>query len=137
MAVRGDFAELAKLRAKLKDASSGGGGGALKARLLQAASAEALTQVKLGFRNEQDPSGTPWLPLKYRRGKIMRKTGRMANAFTSRPTDSGFVVGNNVFYTRFQQRRRAMVPVDNKLTQKWRTAIDKATDVALKNFLKT
>ena len=139
MGVRGDFAQLALLRAKLKDA----GGGALKARLLKAAAAEALTQVKLGFRAQQDPSGKPWKPLKSRKGMILRKTSRMANSFTARPTDSGFVIGSNVTYSPFHQdgtrrmAKRMMLPGDQKLTPKWRAAIDAAADIALKNFLKS
>jgi phage virion morphogenesis protein len=137
MGVRGDFEELRRLREQLQAGT--GSSGALKARLLKAAAAEARTQVAIGFRDGVDPTGAPWQPLKKRAGKILRKTGRLANSFTARPTDSGFVVGTNTDYATYHQQgtrrmpQRAMVPV-GQLTPRWKQAIDKATTIALKNF---
>lgn len=100
MGVRGDFAELAKLRAAFRQASSGD----LRSRLLKAAASEALTQVQLEFRESVDPTGQAWAPLKYRDGMPLRDTGRMANSFTSKPTGNGFMVGTNVAYAVYHQK---------------------------------
>ena len=73
-----------------------------RARLLRAASGEAKHLVQVGFATESDPSGNPWLPLKFRKGKILRDTARMANSFTTNATENGFVVGSNVSYVGYQ-----------------------------------
>ena len=99
MPVRGDWDALRRLRETLR--------GDVKGQLLKAAAAEALTQVQLGFRRETDPDGQPWAPLKYRQGKILRDTGRLANSFTARPTDGGFAVGTNVGYAVYHQEGTA------------------------------
>ena len=75
----------------------------VKQRLLTACAGEALSLVKRGFRTETDPSGVAWLPLKHRKGVILRLTGRLANSFTSRPLTAGFSVGTNVAYAKYQQ----------------------------------
>lgn len=150
MAVRGDFGELARLRQQLK----GGASGDLKTRLLKAAAAEARTQVQLGFREQVDPNGTAWAPLMHREGMILRKTGRMANSFTSTPTGTGFTVGTNVKYAEFHQNgtrsrkpksgrasrgsghglpKRQMVP-DGGLTPRWSKAIDAAVAISFRKF---
>lgn len=149
MGVRGDFPELAKLREQLRSS------GELKQRLLSAAAAEARTQVALEFRQSVDPNGQPWAPLAWRSGKILRKSGRGGNSFTSRATANGFVVGTNVDYMgvhntggttrkpKGNRRSRAkvgripkreIVPSNGELSPRWRTAIDKATNVALRNY---
>lgn len=148
--VRGDFAELARLRQQLK----AGATGELKTRLLKAAAAEARTQVQLGFREQVDPSGTAWAPLLHREGMILRKTARMANSFTATPTGTGFSVGTNVKYAEFHQNgsrgrrsksgrasrgtgaglpKRQMVP-EGQLTPRWSQAIDAAVSVAFRKF---
>ena len=99
MGIRGDFNELNELHRRVRDAGRGG----LKERLLKAAAAEARTQIALEFRGGVDPDGRPWAPLKYRRGQILRKTGRLANSFTSSVTANGFRVGTNVEYAPFHQ----------------------------------
>jgi phage gpG-like protein len=102
MSVTGDFAELAALNKQLADLT-------LKHKLLTAASAEGLTQVQMGFRDQRDPFGKAWAPLKYRKGtkgkraQILRLTGRMGNSFTSTPTENGFQVGSNTEYTKYHQ----------------------------------
>lgn len=67
----------------------------LHAQLCTAAAGDAKMLVQMGFRNEKDPDGNPWKPLKSRKGMILRKTGRMANSFTSEATPTGFRVGSN------------------------------------------
>lgn len=78
-------------------------GQASRARLLRAASGEAKRLVQMGFATESDPNGNPWLPLKYRKGKILRDTARMANSFTTNPIEDGFTVGSNVSYVGYHQ----------------------------------
>ena len=73
-----------------------------RARLLRAASGEAKRLVQVGFATESDPNGNPWLPLKCRKGKILRNTARMANSFTTNSTENGFAVGSNVSYVGYQ-----------------------------------
>jgi phage gpG-like protein len=78
-------------------------GEALKARMLSNAAAQALTLVMLGFRDQKDPTDTPWKPLQSRDGMILVRTARMRNSFTSRATARGFIVGSNVEYTQYHQ----------------------------------
>jgi phage gpG-like protein len=133
--------ELEELSKQLKDLQ-------LKQRMLSAAAAEARTQVMLGFQAERDPDGIPWKPLQRRKGKILRDTARMSNSFTARPTTTGFMVGNNVEYTKYHQKGtktqtgdvripvRRMVPPSGQLSQPWTDAIDKACTLVLARHLK-
>jgi len=178
MGIRGDFDELNRLKQKVADAARAG----LKERVLKAAAAEARTQIALEFRQGVDPDGKPWAPLKFRRGQILRLTGRLANSFTATVTSNGFRVGTNVEYAHFHQQgtkghkahtraqaagkggkfiskkaagkaksgfvrltqlnfkqgggalpKRPMVP-EGQLSARWAAAIDKAVDVAVRNF---
>lgn len=61
-----------------------------RAVLAQNLGEEARTQVANGFRAQRDPYGNPWAPLKRRKGKILRKTGRMAASVAVAPASSGF-----------------------------------------------
>jgi Phage virion morphogenesis family. len=69
----------------------------LKVRLLSVASGQALALVQMGFRNQKDPDGVPWVPLADKRGNhsILTKTGLMKRRFDSHPTETGFEVGSN------------------------------------------
>jgi phage gpG-like protein len=99
MGVVGDFAALAALRSQFTAA----GVTKLRARMNRAAAGEALSLVQRGFREGVDPEGKPWAPLKSRKGKILRDTGRLANSFTSQPTEHGFRVGTSVSYAVYHQ----------------------------------
>lgn len=116
MSVRGAWGDFNLLRGQMRSAASG----ALRDRLLKAAAAEALTIVQLEFKTSTDPDGQAWAPVA-RGGMPLRKTGRMGNSFTSRATGSGFVVGSNVFYTRFHQDGTS----GRKQAQKRFQAVDK------------
>jgi len=96
MSVRANVDDLRALKLLLHS-------GDAKKRLLEAAASEARRMVQMGFRTETDPSGKPWVELKYRSGRILRKTARMANSFTARATDRGFIVGTNVEYAKYHQ----------------------------------
>lgn len=159
MGITGDFRELEALHAKVREAARGG----LKERLLKAAATAALTEAQLGFRESVDPTGMPWAPLKFRTGKPLRDTGRLANSFTSRPTERGFVVGTNVSYAATHQYGATIVPKNRKelrfkgrgkgwifakrvviparpmvpwphLSEKWSIAIKKAVDGSFEKY---
>jgi len=98
MPVKGDIKELKAMRAILDAPEQ------LHRHMLEAAAAEAKHLVQMGFRNETDPYGNKWAPLKSRPGgMILRQTARMANSFTSEATGTGFRVGSNVKYVTFHQ----------------------------------
>lgn len=61
-----------------------------RAVLAQNLGEEARTQVANGFRSERDPYGKPWAPLKRRKGKILRDTGRMAASVAVAQVSAGF-----------------------------------------------
>lgn len=75
----------------------------LVGQMCVAAAGESKMLVQMGFRNETDPDGNPWKPLKSRKGMILRKTARMANSFTSEATPTGFRVGSNDEKVTFHQ----------------------------------
>jgi phage virion morphogenesis protein len=54
----------------------------------------------LRFRAAKAPDGTPWLPLKTRRGQALRDTGRLQRSITWEATDTQATIGTNVVYAR-------------------------------------
>jgi phage virion morphogenesis protein len=76
---------------------------AFRARLAQQLGEEARTQVADCFREERDPYGRAWEPLKYRKGKILRDTGRMAAAVAVQQTGNGFRIDIPVKYAPVHQ----------------------------------
>lgn len=105
--------------------------------------AEAITQVALGFRNERDPYGDGWMPLKRRRGRILSKTGRLRRSFTAHVTSDGFKIGSSAHYSAFHQygtRRglpaRPMLPLKARGLGDWREPLRKAATVTLRRLLK-
>jgi phage virion morphogenesis protein len=97
--MRGDFEKLARMIGKFAGLATG----QFSAGLRKQISEEGITQVKLGFRGERDPYGRKWKPIKYRQGKILRDTGRLANSFTRGVTSEGFFLGTNVDYAAIHQ----------------------------------
>lgn len=75
---------------ELRDRIAGLRDAAFRARLAQNLGEEARTQVANGFREERDPYGNAWDPLKYRTGKILQKSGRMRAAVAVQQTTNGF-----------------------------------------------
>lgn len=100
MTMKGDFAKLDLLRVMV---SKVGRSGKLHTAMKKNLAAEAVTQVKFGFRESRDPYGVPWKPLKFRKGKPLLDTGRMRNSFTSTVTPTGFRLGSNVSYAPHHQ----------------------------------
>ena len=73
-------------------------------RVTRALAQEAVTQVRLGFKNGVDPSGNAWKALTSRPGgSPLRDKGRLANSFSAKATGTTFVVGTNVKYAATHQ----------------------------------
>lgn len=99
MSVTGDFAKLRALRLRLSRTSTSD----FRERLARVVGEAARTELALGFRNSIDPYGTPWAPLKRRKGKPLLDTGRLRSSFTYHASASGLRVGSNVVYAKFHQ----------------------------------
>ena len=56
--------------------------------------------VGLRFRAGKAPDGTPWLPLKTRRGQPLRDTGRLQRSITWEANEHTATIGTNVIYAR-------------------------------------
>jgi phage gpG-like protein len=98
MGVRGDFSALTDLRAKLRTV------GEKKRTVLHVRLAAAGRDlIAHGFRESVDADDKPWLPLKSRVGKPLRKSGALANSFTSEATADGFKLGSNLEYAAVHQ----------------------------------
>lgn len=98
MAQEGDL-QLRRLLAKLKWFERGD----FARTALKNLEAEAVTQVKLGFRQSRDPYGNAWAPLKHRDGRPLRDTGRLNNSFTAKAENGRLRVGTNVEYAPTHQ----------------------------------
>lgn len=61
-------------------------------------SQEARTQIALGFEQAKAPDGTPWLPLKRRKGIPLNDTGRLKNSWTVELRENGFIWTSNTAY---------------------------------------
>jgi phage virion morphogenesis protein len=70
-------------------------------RALMAQLGRALhSNTLMNFRRGTEPDGTPWLPLKTRRGQPLRDTGRLMRSITWEANDDTAVIGTNVIYAR-------------------------------------
>lgn len=128
MGVRGDFGKLKTLIGQVR--------GLARAEVVRVASktaaAAALAQVKKEFRGSVDPYGTPWAPLKVRKGKPLLNTGVLRSSFTATATPHGFEIGSAAAYATFHQTgtrfipARAMLPVDGNLGPTWSGIIEKS-----------
>lgn len=65
--------------------------------------AAALKLVADGFRGSHAPDGTPWEPLKSRKGKPLLDTGRLRSSFAVESTPGGFRIGTAVGYAGYHQ----------------------------------
>lgn len=99
MAVTGDFAELAALRAKLARVGQDG----LK-RVSKQVAIEAQALVTDSFARGVSPDGVAWAPLKVRAGQPLRDTGRLLASLTPQDTGSGFVISTDVVYAALHQQ---------------------------------
>jgi phage gpG-like protein len=94
----------------------GQGFGALRKRLDALQHLEGLPDVlgvaavKLvadGFRREKDPYGNPWEGLRYRKGKILRRTGRMFNSTAYAASPRRVTVAITARYSIYHQKGTA------------------------------
>lgn len=69
-----------------------------------------VNRIRICFRLGIDPWGTPWLPLKLRKGQPLRDTGRLRNSITAQADDAGVTVGTNVRYAPTHQFGATIVP---------------------------
>lgn len=107
MAVVGGFGDLERLIRKVGTVASAES----RAKVAKQLAHEALTQVKLGFSQSVAPDDASWAPLKYRKGKPLRDTGRLANSFgVLREGPDGFTVGTNVAYAAYHQTGTRHMP---------------------------
>jgi|1185.fasta_scaffold00036_10 phage virion morphogenesis protein len=106
---------LGQLRERLARLSSS----EMRLRMATNLAEEARTQVANGFRAERDPYGVPWKRLKYREGRILRDTGRMAASVATAATARGFRLDMPVEYAAVHQYgskrvpQRQMIPMDS------------------------
>lgn len=109
MAVRGDFAKLARLISRLEQLERGD----LLTDLNRNLAEEAVELVREGFERETDPYGARWAALKYRSGRILQDTGRLRSSFkVSRVNRRGFRVSASVSHASYHQTgtSRGLVP---------------------------
>jgi len=94
------------------------------------------------FLRETDPYGRPWKPLKYRRGRILRKTGRMYNSRTYTAGAQRVRIEITAAYSKAHQDpqdrtsskgktwrlpRREMVPDERGLPPAWERVLHRDT----------
>lgn len=73
-----------------------------------------VNRIRMCFRLGIDPWGTPWLPLKIRKGQPLRDTGRLQRSVSFTATDDGVSVGTNLRQAALQQFGGTIVPVKAK-----------------------
>jgi phage gpG-like protein len=69
-----------------------------------------LKLIADGFLAERDPYGAAWEPLKYRQGKILRKTGRMFNSRTYSATARRVTLAITAKYSIYHQDPKPRKP---------------------------
>lgn len=69
-----------------------------------------VNRIRVLFRLGIDPWGTPWLPLKIRKGQPLRDTGRLQRSISFTATDDGVSVGTNLRQAALQQFGGTIVP---------------------------
>jgi phage gpG-like protein len=110
MGIKGDFAKLARLQAKLKSLATDD----TYVRLNNVVGAAALAQVQLGFRTGTDPYGRAWPGLVLRSGKPLLNTGRLRSSFSYQASRRSFTIGTNVAYAKTHQRGMTITPVKGR-----------------------
>jgi phage gpG-like protein len=107
VSVRGDFAKLAKLQAKVKTLASDD----RRIRLANVMGAAAVTEVQLGFRETRDPYGRAWAPLLLRQGgKPLLDTGRLRSSYSYQASMRGFTLGTNFIGAGVHQHGATITP---------------------------
>lgn len=104
--IKGEFDKLDKLKASFSRLGSSFG----IYQIAKSLGEEILTQIKLGFREQRNPYGKAWAPLRSRHGQILRKTGRLQNSFTYGVVGNTVVVGTNAKYASTHQHGAVIKP---------------------------
>ncbi len=104
--VTGNFTGLRRLIENLETAIKGG----LQERVAQELAVEARKLVADQFRAERDPYGTPWAPLKHRKGRILRDTNYMAGHVGTFPQSNGFRITFLAPYAKVHQTGGVVKP---------------------------
>jgi phage gpG-like protein len=159
--VRGDFAALARFRARVDGAEQAT---ELRTELARVLGAAAMKQVADSFRLSRDPYGKPWAPVfrnrirdrrarasRARRGLAARAdkplvdTGRLRAAAVAKgaatPTTEGVRIVIPVEYASFHQtgtgriRQRQILPVGD-MGPIWREALNKAALPVVRRYFR-
>jgi len=112
---------------RLRDRIARAGSPEFTAGLGQVLGAAALKQLADEFREERDPYGKKWAPLKLRKGRILRDTGRMAASATVSPGPAGFELTITAAYAGTHQTGKTIEPrrakaLRWKVGRRWYTA---------------
>lgn len=99
MSLKGDFAKLATLQAKVRKIADG----SILERLGSVLGATSVAQAQLGFRGSVDPYGSAWESLKKREGKPLLLTGRLRSSFSYKVFSKGWSVDTNAAYAGAHQ----------------------------------
>ena len=67
-----------------------------------------VTDTHMNFRRQHAPDGTPWAPLKIRKGQILSDTRRLRNSISHRTGNDEVEVGTNVKYAMFNEALEAV-----------------------------
>lgn len=98
----GDLAKLVEMQRRLREVSKPSS----TSRMMAVIAEEAMTQVRLGFRESRDPYGVPWKPLTLRvGGKPLDDTGaHLKNRIVVIPSGaSSFRIGTNFVGAKVHQ----------------------------------
>lgn len=104
---------------RLRDQIVGINSPAFRVGLSQVLAAAALKQLADEFKHERDPYGVAWAPLKLRKGKILRDTGRLAASVAVASSADGFTLSMTADYAGTHQTGKTIVPVRAKALR-WR-----------------
>lgn len=74
-----------------------------------------VTDTQMNFRRQHAPDGTPWEPLKIRKGQILSDTRRLRNSIGKRVGNDEVQVGTNVKYARTHQFGAVVKPKRKKV----------------------
>jgi phage gpG-like protein len=109
--MKGDFAGLARLQAKIKSLATKD----TQIQMANVIGAAALSELQMGFRASTDPYGRPWAPLKLRAGgKPLLDTGRLRSSFSYQPKRGGFTIGTNFIGANVHQYGATITPKRGK-----------------------
>lgn len=82
--------------------------------VLDAIGRQLKTHIQLGFQAGRDPYGTPWAPLKIRRGQPLQDKRHLMNSIDYRVEGASVEVGTNREHMRVHQFGARIVPRKGK-----------------------